>query len=176
MKAVTEVSNTFDRVLTILAVMVGILLIFAWLSVVLEVVMRYFLNRPQSWVHEISEDILVWVTFLGAAWLLKEEGHVKMDLLVNRVSLRTQSLLNIITSSLCVIIWLVLTWYSGQVVWRSLQEGLLTFQLEIPRVTYLAVMPIGAFLLFIQFLRRTYGYFEGWRASPKKSNIRRDNS
>jgi len=30
------------------------------------------------------------------------------------------------------------------------------------------IIPIGSFLLFIQFLRRAYGYFTGWRAIPDK--------
>ncbi len=177
MKAVTKVASTFDRALTILVIVAGILLAFAWLSVVLEVVMRYFLNRPQVWVVEISEYILVWLTFLGAAWLLKEEGHVKMDLLLTRLNPRMQSLLNLITSSWCILIWLALTWYSGQVFWHSLRDGLITQTgLELPRAPIYAIIPIGSFLLFIQFLRRTYGFLEGWRASPKLNNIRRDNS
>lgn len=176
MKAVTKISNTFDSILTIMVIMAVILLAVGWLSVCLEVVMRYFLNRPQAWVVEIIEYTLVWVTFLGAAWLLKKEGHVKMDLVLTRLNPRRQSLLNIITSSLCVIIWLTLTWYWGQSVWRYFQEGLVTYTvLEVPRVLVFSIMPIGSFMLFIQCLRRTYGFMEGWRASSKRTNIRGDN-
>lgn len=165
MKSVTKISNTFDRVLTILLVLAGVLLISCWLSICLEVVMRYFLNRPQVWVVEISEYTLAWVTFLGAAWLLKEEGHVKIDILLNQLSPRMQSLLNIITSSLCVMIWLILTWYSGQVIWHFFEDGLVTqTTLELPRAPIYAIVPIGSFLLFVQFLRRTRGYVGRWRA------------
>lgn len=168
MKPLAKGSNTFDRVLNIMAVVTAILVAFAAFSVCFEVGMRFFLHRPQGWVHELSEYSLVWITFLGAAWLLKEEGHVTIDAVLRRLSPRTQSLLNIITSTLCVIIWLALIWYSGRHVWRLQSEGVLTTWLEIPRAPFYAIMPIGSFLLFIQFLRRTYGFLGDWRASSKK--------
>lgn len=171
MKPLTKASNVFDHVLNIVFIFTGILLAFSWLSVCFEIVMRYFVHRPQGWVLEITEYSLVWLTFLGAAWLLREDGHVKMDLLINRVSPRTNSLLKIITSSLCVILWLTVMWYSGLVVWYKYVEGDLTSWLELPEAPFYVVMPIGSFLLFIQFLRRTYGFLGGWRASPQSSNI-----
>lgn len=176
MKLMTKVNKAFDRVLIALVVLAAVFLTISCLSVILEVVMRYFLNRPQVWVIEISEYLLLWVTFLVAAWLLKEEGHVKMDFVLNRLSPRTQSLLNGITSCLCVIVWLALTWYSGQVVWRFLQLDIVTATLKLPRAPIYAIVPVGSFLLFIQFFRRSYGFLRGWRDMTKKEQIRRGNS
>lgn len=164
MKQITKIGNTFDYILNILVVFAGILVAFAWVTACFEVVMRYFLNRPTSWVLEINEYAIGWVTFLGAAWLLREEGHVKIDFVVERLNQRAQFLLNFITSCLCVAIWGVLTWYAWEVFWRFYQQGVLTSTaLELLRAPIIAIMPIGCFLITIQFLRRSYGYLGKWK-------------
>ena len=88
MKFVEIIRRTFDRILDSLAAMAGGLILFACLIVSYEVFMRYFLNSPTSWTLEISEYCLLWITFLGTAWLLREDGHVKVDLLSDRLKAR----------------------------------------------------------------------------------------
>ena len=131
--------------------------------------MRYFLNRPQAWVLEYAEFGIVWFTFLSAAWILKREGHVKVDILVNQLSRRNQALLGSITSIIGVILCFSLTVYGVQVTWYSFQKNLSLFTyLRTPQGPVYAIIPAGGFLLFIQFLRRGYGYFVDWRGSPQR--------
>ena len=160
MKLIRISGSLFDRLLDVLMVLAVAILIFGWLSVCFEVIMRYFAGQPQIWVIETVEYIQVYVCFLGAAWLLREEGHVKVDVLLNRLSPKNQALLNTITSGLATILWLLLTWYTGGTTVRAFQKGLYTATiLEIPKAPLYAIMPIGSFLLCVQFLRRTHGYF-----------------
>ena len=149
----------FDRLLDILVVLAIIILVFGWLSVCFEVFMRYFVGKPQIWVIEIVEYILLYTCFLGAAWLLREDGHVKVDVLLNLLNPGNQALLNAITSGLAAILWLLLTWYTGGSTVKAFKMGLYTPTiLEIPKAPLYAVMPIGSFLLFVQFSRRTFHY------------------
>ena len=166
MKLVRGVTAIFDYIVSLCGTLVVVLLIFMMLAVSTEVVMRYFLNRPPIWVIEVTEYALLYITFLGAAWLLKREGHVKMDLVLNRLNPRTQTLVNIVTSVFGAIICLVLTWYGVKVTWDHFQLGsFLSTILRPPSFLIVAIIPVGSFLLFIQFLRRTYQYLGMWRAS-----------
>jgi TRAP-type C4-dicarboxylate transport system permease small subunit len=154
----------FDRLLDILIVLAIAILIFGWLSVCFEVIMRYFAGQPQIWVIETVEYILLYICFLGAAWLLREEGHVKVDVLLNWLSPKNQALVNTITSGLATILWLIFTWYSGGTTLKALQKELYTATiLEIPKAPLYAIMPVGSFLLCVQFLRRTYGYMMNYK-------------
>ena len=164
MEILRTTGRLFDRLLDILMVLAIAILIFGWLSVCFEVIMRYFAGRPQIWVIETVEYIQLYICFLGAAWLLREEGHVKVDVLLNRLSPRNQDLLNSITSGLATILWLVLTWYTGGTTINALQKGLYTATiLEIPKAPLYAIMPVGSFLLCVQFSRRTYGYLMNYK-------------
>ncbi len=157
---------TFDRIIDVLAVFARVLLVLVMLVVCADVVMRYFFNSPMSWVLESTQFALVFITFLGATWVLKNEGHVRMDIVINRFSQRTQNRINVVTSILCAAVCLVVTWYGVKVWWDYVQiDYLYPGSLVIPAYFLEAVIPIGGFLLFIQFLRRTYGYLGKLRES-----------
>lgn len=44
--------------------------------VILQVVTRYALSSPPLWTEEFARYSLVWVTFLGAAWLVAINDHI----------------------------------------------------------------------------------------------------
>jgi len=165
MKLVKKLTNFFDRTIGAMAILAGILLIFTMLSVSVAIASRYFLNRPMGWVIEISEYCLLYITFLVAAWVLKGEGHVKMDIILNRFNPRTQSLINVITSAISAIVCIILTWYGVKVTLELFQTGYFTPTiLELPKFIIIAIIFVGSFLLLIQFLRRTHGYLASWGA------------
>ncbi len=170
MKPATKAGIIFDRAIKSLTWLACVLLTFAILAVSIDVVLRYFFNRPTIWVLEICEYILLYVVFLGAAWVLKEEGHVRVGLVVDRLSPKTQALINMITSIVGALVCLTLTWYGVQVTWNHFVRGVPSIEmLHLPQFLVLMIIPIGSFLLFVQFLRRSYGYLNIWRLLPTAS-------
>lgn len=111
MKLLTKSGTIFNRIISAAIVLAGVLLVFVMLSVNAEVVMRYFMRTPLVWVVEVSETLLLFITFLGAAWVLKNEGHVKMDIVLNRLKPRAQVVVNVTTSILSIIAVLLFVWY-----------------------------------------------------------------
>ncbi len=169
MKLLTKLGSAFDRIIGVMAGAASVILAFAFLSVCVDVVMRYFLNRPMIWVEELTEESLLYITFLGAAWVLRREGHVKIDLVVNRLGWRAQTWLGIVSSIVGIVISLVLIYYGARVTWDQWVRGVYwTTTLSIPNAYYLVIVPIGSFLLLIQFLRRTYRQCIELRASPEQ--------
>ena len=134
--------------------------------------MRYFIGQTPLWTFETTEYTLLFITFLATAWLLKEEGHVKMDLLLNQFSRKNQAIISTFTSSIGTVMFLIITWYSSKVVWEVTQTHYyLPSILEVPATPIYIIIPIGSFLLFIQFLRRTCGYIMDWKA-PLRNSVR----
>ena len=168
-QVITKVTAIFDRVIDILAVVAGVTLIYISLFVSADITARSLLHRTIPHVIAITEILLVFIAFLVAAWLLKGEGHVKMDFVLDRFKSEHQCLINLIASILSAITCLVITWYGAEVTLDFFQRGIgLTGTLEIPKAPLLVIIPVGFFLLFIQFLRRGYGYLEEWRALRNK--------
>lgn len=64
----------------------AIFIISMMLSICGEVFMRYLLKKPLMWTVEISEYLQMYVTFLAAAYVLRHDGHVKLEILTGILS------------------------------------------------------------------------------------------
>ncbi len=85
MKLLTKVSSIFDRFLDGMAYLAAVLIGFIIVGIITEVVARKVWLVSIPGMHEATEYSLVWIGFLVAAWLLREEGHVNIDLLLDRL-------------------------------------------------------------------------------------------
>jgi TRAP-type C4-dicarboxylate transport system permease small subunit len=144
----------FDRFLDGLAFLAGSMVVFMMLGVCLNVIMRYVFNRPIVGMEDITEHLLLFVTFLGTAWVLRKERHVAIDIIVARSSPRTQALCKIISAFLGIVICTTLTWYGLKVTWVDFQsKAYFSSVLQFPKAPIFVVIPIGSALLLIQFIR-----------------------
>ena len=160
-----KIKKYYNFTICALAFLAGILLATAMLLVNYEVFMRYFLNYSAAWVIEVCELILLFITFLGAAWLLKEDGHVTVDIVHSHLNQKTRAVLDIGTSILALVVCLVLTWYSAASTVDHLQrEATLVRSLTLPKGMLMVVIPLGFLMVSIQFFIRAWGYTKNWGA------------
>ena len=156
MKIRNYLNVLFDSVVDTLALLSGALLILIMMSISVDVILRYFFNRPQFWVGELSEYALLYITFTGAAWVLKNERHVKIDVLINRLNPKKKNILDWIVNIVCIFVCAVLTYYGIVVTWDHFVRGVYNPTLmSFPKGPLLAIIPIGTLLLMIQFIRKT---------------------
>ena len=159
----------FDLFLGLMAYLSGIILVFVMLSVCGDVVLRYFFNRPSSWVIEVSQYLLVYITFLGTAWVLKEDGHIIVDVVTVRLSPQTQAFLGIITSLMGAFVCLIIFWFGGVETLDHFQRGVRSPSiLEFPKAPVIGIIPFGSLLLGLQFIRRTAKFIGTWRMFSQK--------
>lgn len=152
-----RLNTFFDKTVDVLAFFSGFLVLFSMLSVSLSVMARYFLGYTTTWVLELNEFALLYITFLSAAWVLRIERHVIMDIVIQRLQLKRQRILNLITSTLCSAVCLCIMWFGVRLVWQHIQAGrMLTEGIRLPSAVVLFVIPFGFLLLSIQFLKRAY--------------------
>jgi TRAP-type C4-dicarboxylate transport system permease small subunit len=164
MKPLENVGGIFDWTLKVLVVIACVMLTFVTLSVCLEVVLRYFFNRPQVWVIELSEYSLLYMTFLGAAWVLKSEGHVTVDLITTRLGPRSHAFCSFISLMICSIVSMVLLIHGSRVTWDYFSKGLYNPTiLEIPTAAILVIIPVGGLTLLMQSIRGAYRNFLAYR-------------
>ena len=158
------VSRVFDRVLTSLAAVAAGIIVYMAVSVDFEVIMRYAFNRPTTWVVDFAEYALFFILFLAAAWVLSKEGHVKIDILFGLLSPRKLRVLNTITSLVGAAVCAIYFWYSVWVVCEVFAAGeILWKSIIVPKWSVWIVMPVGTFLLTVEFVRRAWLYARGGR-------------
>ena len=105
-----KVTAVYDRGVDFFAFLAA-LIITGMVGVLLyEVFMRYVIHRPPAWAWEICECMLLLVTFLGAAWLLRRKGHVSVDIVFSRLGMKTRTVVGILTSFLAMFICFLITY------------------------------------------------------------------
>lgn len=165
LRLATKIGDVFDTFLSFLALLAAITLASIWFLVCFAVVARYLFQYPMGWIIEVAEYSLLWIGFLGGAWLLRREKHVAMDMVIRPLGPKNQAMINTVTSMLGAVVCLVVAWYAGEVTWKLFRDGVrVASALEPLKAPIVMIVPAGTFLLFIQFLRRGYKYLLLWRA------------
>ncbi len=173
MKASGKFGRIFDQINMIMVVVSTILILGLTFIVGADITLRYVFLRPLGWVKEVSEYILVALGFLVAAWILKDDGHVKMDLLLNKVSPKAQAVMNIITSIISTVVVLIVAWFTLRVMADFYRTKLVTPSvLEPPKWVLLIPIFVGSLLLAIQFIRRTLSFIDRWKMLSKEKSGR----
>ena len=75
-----------DRLTDGLGVFSAVLVVVMGFLITFEVFMRYVVGRPPLLADELSKYFLVAMTFLGIAWVWKENAHVRVEALVQRLA------------------------------------------------------------------------------------------
>jgi TRAP-type C4-dicarboxylate transport system permease small subunit len=73
-----------DRIAYLGGWLAGWLVPIMMMLVVVDVFMRYVMNRPLMVSDEFSAYMLVALSFLGLAYTWREKGHVRVEVLVSR--------------------------------------------------------------------------------------------
>lgn len=149
----------FDRTIAVLFFMAGVVIVYQMLSVAANTMSAYLFNFTVTGVEAFAEFGLLFIVFLGTAWVLRNERHVVMDIMIRRLSKRMQTVFLIITSTICIGICIIIAIYGTQVAWdhwgRNISDDMKL--IGFPKAVPLAIIPIGSFMLVIQFARRIYG-------------------
>lgn len=80
------------------------LVFFGIFILAFEVVARYFFGAPTVWAHGYSQRIFGTYFVLVGAYTLLKNGHVRVDIIYQRFSLRVRALLDLLNYAL-LLIW-----------------------------------------------------------------------
>jgi C4-dicarboxylate transporter, DctQ subunit len=151
----TKAGKAFDRLLDFFAVLAGIVAAFITVAVCAGIVTRFMFNRPMAWVIEISEYSLLYIAFLSAAWVMKNNKHVSVDLVYNSFSPKNKVISDLFTSILGGLVFLIVTYFGFKVTRNQYITKYFTPTfLEAPKFIVTLIIPVGSFLLLIQIIRK----------------------
>lgn len=132
------------------------LLIFVMIAIIaVEVVSRYFFNRPTAWVQDFSGWLQVGYIFLGAPFALKRGYLVRVDVLYGRFGPRLQALVDLTLSTVLFVCFAaVLIWKGFDFAHQSYRMGEVSSSGMWQGPVYPAkfLVPIGMALLALAWL------------------------
>ncbi|MDZ7698323.1 MAG: TRAP transporter small permease subunit [Deltaproteobacteria bacterium] len=136
------------------------LIIFMMLIVAISVFLR---NTPYAfgWQLEVAEYILILSTFLGTGWLLREGGHIRVDVIPTFLTGRSQRVYNGVIYTIVAATCLTLFIVGAHTAWEAYVSG--TLQIKVytfPKWILLSVIPFGTIFLVVESLKMACRYFK----------------
>ena len=123
------------------------------LSLVWEVVARYFFDAPTVWAYDMTFMLYGTFFMIGSAWTLQRGGHIRTDVYYAKWSRRTQARVDLVCYAIlffpAVAVFADLTW---DYFWKSYQQNeRIVTSPWLPIVwPFKFTMPLSAVLLLLQ--------------------------
>lgn len=147
-----RITRTFDNILNGLAVLSGGLLAAIPVMIIYDAGLRILKIGASVWVNDVSAIFIVYSTFLAAPWLLREKGHIYVNVVADQLSKTNQKYLARAVNLSCAAVCIYLTYKACLVVIANYGYYDVS-AIETPRWLRFLPVPFGFFFLGLQFLR-----------------------
>jgi len=146
-------TKILDKLYDFLKDVVCVILALMTLTIFYTVFARAVRLPGPVWIVQFNEYAMLFATFLGSAWLLSKGKHVSIELLVSRFGERTRKVFKIVHSLMGMGLCATLCWYGAVTTIEHFQRNIMHVQaVDVPMAYVLFVIPVGFFLLLIQFI------------------------
>ncbi|MGE0151545.1 MAG: TRAP transporter small permease [Reyranellaceae bacterium] len=145
----------FERLLSGLSTLFAVALGGLVAAMCLDVVIRWLWTGSLSWVTELTEYVIYGGTFLAAPWVLRQGGHVRVDILLLHLPPRRAIALERLLDTVGIALSLLLAWYGAIAVRDAWRDNMIQFKTwNTPEWLLLLPIPIGCALLAVEFALR----------------------
>ena len=124
LNAIPALTRAIDRFALLCGRLVAWLIVPMVLSLVYEVVARYFFNMPTVWAYDMTFILYGTFFMLGSAYTLMRKGHIRTDTFYANWSPRRQG----VTDAICYLVFffpaiVVFGWLGWEFFWKSFEQG-----------------------------------------------------
>ena len=148
-----QIFDSLKKINTLAATLAGIILLFVTLAIFVDVILRYFFNRPSIWITEVSTYLFLYLIFLATAYTLQQGSHIRVTFLLDYFGDQVRRIIDIITSLFALTFSAVLLWQTSIMTWTAFSENWTSpTMLNAPFAYIYVSMVIGSFLLLLTFL------------------------
>ena len=134
------------------------LFLTAFAVLVGQILSRHFFPYPLAWSEEAARFLFVWIVFLGAAYLVRLNGHIAITLLTARFPDGLHRFVYLTMQVLVLGFAIIVCWHGIDVAWKV--RNLPTIAMGISSTWEYAAVPVSAALIA---LRTTAGIVRAFR-------------
>ncbi|MHA6325195.1 TRAP transporter small permease [Roseivivax sp. CAU 1753] len=153
-----HISRLYDGFLTLMAIIAGFMLLWLMVSVVVSVTMRNLGVQPYAWLFTSSEYAILYMTMLGAPWLVREKGHVHIELLTATLPPSGQVVVSRLVAALCTVVAVILAWKGLELFLTNIERNDFDVRAYFtPKWILTISFPISFALMAVEFARFVFG-------------------
>lgn len=91
-----KLENGFNRFADFIGSITAVAIVLMILNVFYDVIMRYFFRSGSIGMQEMEWHLFSVIILLGIAYTLKEDGHVRVDIIYDRLSVKKKAMINML--------------------------------------------------------------------------------
>ena len=153
-RALTPIFKAYGAVLFGMAYAAAFLMAAMMVVIFLDVVLRNLGYQSSAHFFTFTEYALLAVPCLGAPWLVREKGHIYVEILLMALSPRKRALLTGAIGVVCVLVCAIIAWYGFAVtVTDFLQDNKDVRSLDMPRWIVVGFIPLSFSMMALEFVR-----------------------
>jgi len=155
---IRRIVSVYTGMLYAMAWVAGATLLWLMVSVILSVLMRNAGLQPFAWLFTSAEYGLLYMTMLGAPWLVREKGHVHIELVTAVLPAWLRNIVSRLVALLCVLVCLVLAYKGYEFCLTNIQRN--DFDVRayyFPKWMLSIAFPISFGFMTVEFFRFVVG-------------------
>jgi C4-dicarboxylate transporter, DctQ subunit len=137
-----------------MAWLAGIMMVAMMAMIVVDVALRNLGYQSSAHFFTFTEYFLLLIPLFGAPWLVREKGHIYIELLIAALPARVRRALLVLIVLACIAVALILAWFGGAI---TLQDYLASEKdvrsFDMPRWMLMASMPLSFGMMALEFVR-----------------------
>lgn len=147
-----RVVRTIDRLSELAGYTSAVLILLTVLVICYAVLLRYIVGASTVWQTELAVYFLIYASFVGAAYGLKHDDHVKVDLVVRRLPPRVREVVRLIAAALGCLLAIGVAGVGVQLWWEVAEAGRRSGTAwNVPLAFPYIILPLGMALLALQY-------------------------
>jgi TRAP-type C4-dicarboxylate transport system permease small subunit len=137
-----------------MAWLAGLMMVAMMAMIVADVALRNLGYQSSAHFFTFAEYFLLLIPLLGAPWLVREKGHIYIELVVGTLPAPWRGRLLTLVVVACALVAGILAWYGGAITlqdYAGAERDVRSF--DMPRWMLMAFMPLAFGMMALEFLR-----------------------
>ena len=115
-----------------------------------EVVLRYVFKHSLIFTEELARYLMVWIVFLGSALAIRDEAHIRINVLVKRLNPKLKKVAHLFAHGLVMLFLVIVAIEGFRILPAQLRQMCIT--IDISMFYFYLAIPVGAVLMIVYLL------------------------
>jgi C4-dicarboxylate transporter DctQ subunit len=150
----TPLIRAYDAVVYAMAWLAAFLIVAMMVTITLDVVLRNLGFQSSAHFFTFTEYALLIVPCLGAPWLVREKGHIYVEILLMHLKPAARRWLTRFIGVACIAVCLIVAWYGFGVTladFLGAEKDVRSF--DMPRWMVVGWIPLAFLMMAVEFAR-----------------------
>lgn len=156
MKILKAIGRAYNFLLKIITALLSVVMFMLVLTTTWQVLSRYIGGAPQMWPTDIAAYALVFLTFLGMGVLLRDDGHIRIDIVYLKLPKKAQRILDALMHLVGAVTLIIVTYFACKldISYFEKKTFLIGSVFYTPKYYIFSFIPIGLAITAIEFMRK----------------------